>query len=278
MSKRQYPVVKDTPDPKDHILPLASRARAVALPSSTSLLPFLGPVKDQGQLGACTGFAFAGMREFLYRCFTKYEHVKYADPNQAVFSPMFQYFIEREMEHDVNEDGGAQSRTGMQVLARTGICLEKTWPYDPNKFTAPPSEAAMEECQKFKIGAYHRVPDLDTLRSVLASGYVASFAFMVYESFESDAVSQTGVMPLPAKGEDVLGGHETLAFGYDDQKQQVLVRNSWGPDWGSSGNFAVPYSFFSLGDDKDGNPTGIMDMWVGHLGPAWGASPKAAKK
>jgi C1A family cysteine protease len=40
-----------------------------------------------------------------------------------------------------------------------------------------------------------------------------------------------------------LGGHTVLAIGYDDDRQQVLVQNSRGADWGGSGTFWMPYSW-----------------------------------
>ena len=35
---------------------------------------------------------------------------------------------------------------------------------------------------------------------------------------------QTGDVPLPARGEKLLGGHAVLAVGYDDATQRFLVR------------------------------------------------------
>jgi len=69
------------------------------------------------------------------------------------------------------------------------------------------------------------------------------FGFCVYSSFEGDQVAQTGVMPMPAPNEQVLGGHCVVAVGYDDMKQMVTVRNSWGTGWGQSGYFEMPYAF-----------------------------------
>ena len=65
---------------------------------------------------------------------------------------------------------------------------------------------------------------------------------MVYESFESPEVAQTGVMPIPQPGEQPLGGHAVLAVGYDDAKQVLIVRNSWGTAWGDGGYFYMPYA------------------------------------
>jgi C1A family cysteine protease len=69
---------------------------------------------------------------------------------------------------------------------------------------------------------------LAQMQGCLASGYPFVFGFTVYESFESDTVAQTGIVPMPAQGEQVLGGHCVVAVGYDDTQRRFIVRNSWG--------------------------------------------------
>lgn len=255
---RLYPVKKDKPDARDHI----AAPMGFALPSSVDLSMFLGPVKDQQELGACTGFAFCGMREFLYRRFSKYEKTKITTDDMPIFSPMFLYYKERELEGDIHQDNGADSRTGLVVLAKSGVCLETSDPYHPATFDVVPTESQLAEAANYKIGAYHRVLNLETLLSVLASGYVASLAFYVYSSFESHDVEITGAMPMPSPDEAVLGGHEVLVYGYNNDARVVFVRNSWGIGWGKSGNFTMPFDFFNL-------ENGVMDMWIGHLGKPW---------
>ncbi|MGH3548000.1 MAG: hypothetical protein ACRDQU_07770 [Pseudonocardiaceae bacterium] len=44
----------------------------------------------------------------------------------------------------------------------------------------------------------------------------------------SDEVAHTGVVPMPAPDEHMLGGQAVLAVGYDDAEQRFKVRNSWG--------------------------------------------------
>jgi C1A family cysteine protease len=66
---------------------------------------------------------------------------------------------------------------------------------------------------------------------------------MVYESFESQHVAQTGNVPMPAPSESAIGGHAVLAVGYDDKHRQFLVRNSWGSSWGKKGYCHMPYEY-----------------------------------
>ena len=83
--------------------------------------------------------------------------------------------------------------------------------------------------------------------SCLAEGYPFVFGMSVYESFESAAVARTGVVPMPKKGERMVGGHAVMAVGYDQPKKRLLVRNSWGTDWGQKGYFVLPFAYL---DDR----------------------------
>ncbi|KAF3001178.1 hypothetical protein E8E14_007785 [Neopestalotiopsis sp. 37M] len=51
------------------------------------------------------------------------------------------------------------------------------------------------------------------------------------------------LQPRDADGNIIFSGHAVLAIGYDDDRQQVLVQNSWGSTWGGDGTFWVPYDW-----------------------------------
>jgi C1A family cysteine protease len=53
----------------------------------------------------------------------------------------------------------------------------------------------------------------------------------------------TGLVPMPGPQEHCLGGHAVMIVGYDDETQHVIVRNSWGTDWGIKGYFWLPYEY-----------------------------------
>ena len=49
-------------------------------------------------------------------------------------------------------------------------------------------------------------------------------------------------MPYPnTKRERLLGGHAVLLVGYDKDTEVYIARNSWGPNWGDSGYFYMPF-------------------------------------
>jgi len=48
---------------------------------------------------------------------------------------------------------------------------------------------------------------------------------------------------MPKRSERMIGGHAVMAIGYDQSKKCLLVRNSWGADWGLGGYFTLPFAY-----------------------------------
>ena len=113
----------------------------------------------------------------------------------------------------------------------------------PIRIRVPPAHtrrsrhrAVTPQRKSHTVKLYQRLtPVLNTLKGCLASGYPFVFGFTVYESFESPQVAKTGIVPMPGPTEKVVGGHAVVCVGYDDTKQQFIVRNSWGDELGNSG-------------------------------------------
>ena len=208
------------------------------LPSVVDLRPQCPPVYDQGQLGSCTANAIAGALEF--------DAARQSLP-VATPSRLFIYYNERVIEGTVNSDSGAQIRDGIKSVAAQGDCPETEWPYDPSQFAVQPSLACYADAVKHQAVIYEAVDqNLDSLRGCLAAGFPFVYGFTVYQSFESSAVEETGVVPMPGVLFDQpVGGHAVMAVGYDDAAQTFTVRNSWGPTWGDAGYFHFPYAYMT---------------------------------
>jgi C1A family cysteine protease len=57
---------------------------------------------------------------------------------------------------------------------------------------------------------------------------------------------------LPSDDDEFIGGHSVMAVGFDDIKEEFIIRNSWGINWGISGHFYMPYEYIldnKLSDD-----------------------------
>jgi C1A family cysteine protease len=236
-SIKRYGWVPDLPDARDYMYaaPVEMMAK---LPSKVDLRPNCPPVYDQGQLGSCTGNAIAGAVQF--------DREKQKLKPDFVPSRLFIYYGERVIEGTVNSDAGAQIRDGIKVVAKQGVPPETDWPYDITKFADKPPPKAFTDALKDLAVSYSRVAqNLGQMKGCLASGFPFVFGFTVYDNFESQQVAQTGVVPMPASGESVLGGHAVVAVGFDDGQQRFIVRNSWGTGWGMQGYFTIPYAYLT---------------------------------
>lgn len=221
------------PDLRDHI------ADASELPILDEVDPRaeLPGVFDQGHLGSCTANAVAAAVEY---------DAKLNGSDPGTLSRLWIYYYERKLEGaPADQDTGAFGRDGLKVCHKMGVPLEKDWPYDISKFSEQPPDSLSSEAAQHRISNYRVVPrNLDSMKAVLSNRQTIAFGFTVYESFESDEVAKTGIVPMPTRGEKTLGGHEVLLVGYlKDQPNYGLVRNSWGDGWALKGYFLMPWSY-----------------------------------
>ena len=241
---RKYGWRPDTPDFRDHILSLPWKSKEELLKGvdlrTTGKLP---PVYDQGQTSSCTANAIGAAIE--------YDMVWQSRPD-FVPSRLFIYYNEREMEGTVNSpDAGAEIRDGIKSVASQGVISETIWPFDLNNVTVKPPETVYQQATKNIIKQYSRVPVmLHNIQNVLQHRIPVVFGITLYQSFESNAVAQTGMVPMPSTSESVVGGHAMLIVGYNET--HFIVRNSWGSGWGEGGYCYMPIEYVTntnLADD-----------------------------
>jgi C1A family cysteine protease len=248
MAQHIYNLKKQIPDARDYqVKDLLAAVAPVTIPASF-LLTNDPAIYNQGNLGSCTANAGAAARIMLTNL-TK------------DMARMFLYWEERNIEGTVSTDAGAQMRDIGNALATYGICEANYDPYNISQFTNPPTAKAVANALKYKIKSYHSVSDVAEIKQTIATlKQPVLVGIDVYDSFESDAVALNGIVPMPnVQTEQMLGGHAVLAIGYDDSKQWVMMRNSWGKNWGATingkrGYFYLPYAYFTSGY--------AYDFWV----------------
>ncbi len=201
-------------------------------PRGEHIMPW---IYDQGQLGSCTANAVAAALQ--------YNHGVVYGPKARRPSRLDIYYGERSLEGQLGlGDTGANGRDGFKFAQQTGYLLEKpAWPYDISTFEDPPPPGIRHKL----LQPYAAVPQTQlAIQTALSNKQTVAFGFTVYDSFESQAVADTGVVPLPASSEGVLGGHEMLAIGYlASDPSHVLCRNSWGEGWGLAGYCLMPWKY-----------------------------------
>ena len=225
-----------------------------ATPARADVSGGMPAVYDQGNLGSCTANAGAALAEFLTK---KQGWLDYMPARLAI------YYWNRQLEGTVSEDSGSSLADTAKTLSTKGAPNETRWPYDIAKFTNTPTAAVVANAKQHIIKDPLQVTqNMDDIRACIAFGYPIIFGFTVYESFESDAVAKTGILSMPKRGEQVVGGHAVVACGYDDYTKMVKVRNSWGPAWGQKGYFQMPYDFIANSNLAD-------DFWSAHQISGW---------
>ncbi|MCW9097878.1 MAG: hypothetical protein OQJ93_10855, partial [Ignavibacteriaceae bacterium] len=229
-----------------------SEPAKLSLPASVDLRPWCSPVEDQGSLGSCTANAGVGIVEY----FERRAFGKHIDASR-----LFLYKVTRNMLHWTG-DRGAFLRTTMGALVLFGVPPEEYWKYIIADFDKEPPAFCYAFAQNYQAISYFRYDPPGTPKNVLlarikaylAAGIPSMFGFTVYNSIYQ--ASSTGKIPYPVPHESILGGHAIDAVGYDDNMKikntnlggiettgALLIRNSWGTGWGSSGYGWLPYEY-----------------------------------
>lgn len=189
------------------------------------------PIRDQGQLGSCTAFAWTGALQHL--AMKENLNTALVEPSELAF-----YWQERNLIGSIGNDSGASLGDGARVSMQIGWVAENTWPYDIGKFKDTPPTQPTLDTALVCLSVYQNFLDL---RSALADGYGVPFGISVYQSFEQ---ATNGHIPIPDHGKEILlGGHAIVLVGYDDANSLFVFRNSWGVSWGDHGYGYIPYQY-----------------------------------
>jgi C1A family cysteine protease len=236
---------KDEKDKRDFKL---SSAMEVSLETGVNYIDwykYMSPVKDQGRLGSCVGFAVAAMKEFQEYT----EHMaevkagkKYTRKHdQYDLSEAWIYWNSKKIDPWPNQEG-TSIRCAMKVLHRIGVPCEAGWKYD-DRFKGEPESWASLVAKWGLIDSYYRISSVDELRTALQVGPVVIGIGCFEEIFKPNF--ETGVVSYPANPSNLLGGHAICAVGYSDNTKMIKFKNSWGTQWGKKGYGFLSYRYIN---------------------------------
>jgi len=219
-------------------------------PTSVDLRPWCSPIEDQDDLGSCTANAGVGLLEY----FQRRAFGKHLDASR-----LFLYKVTRNL-LGWTGDEGAHLRTTMKAMVLFGIPPESYWPYILDRFDEEPPAFCYAFAQSYQTTKYYRLDPpgqstsktLAAVKESLAAGLPPMFGFSVYSSIP-DMGDGKGEIPFPSRGDAFEGGHAVVAVGYDDKKKisgntgALMIRNSWGTEWGMAGYGWLPYTYVEAG-------------------------------
>ncbi len=228
----------------------------LSLPNEVDLIPWCSPIEDQGKLGSCTANAGVGLVEY----FETKAFGKHIDASR-----LFLYKVTRNLMH-LTGDTGAFLRTTMGSMVLFGVPPEEYLLYVVEDFDVEPSAFCYSFARNYQAISYYRLDPqgitreelLKRIKANLAGKLPSMFGFVVYESIRQAQLS--GKIPFPTPNERRLGGHAIISVGYDDDIKikniipsgeettgALMIRNSWGEDWGNKGYGWLPYKYVLTG-------------------------------
>ena len=258
---RSLDVRPDDSDARDYIF-----APSLALLPPTQ--PFLGgvPILDQGEEGACVGFALATVINLSLR-----RRRLLAGPRggrrgafDTVSARMLYELAKRYDEWKGENYDGTSPRGAMKGWHHHGVALDKVWPswvakrhgrLVPDRAFTP---KRADEAKHQPIGAYYRIIDSDVshMQAAVVEGDAVLASAWVHDGWDSGNLvrSKKGgpLRILPQRRGKGL--HAFAIVGYT--RDGFVIQNSWGRTWGSAGLALLHY-----------------EDWMEHRQDAWVVRP-----
>jgi hypothetical protein len=225
------------------------------------------PVLDQGQEGACVGFALATVINvsILQRIETQALRTGGTKKFDQVSARMLYEIAKRYDEWKGKHYDGTSPRGAIKGWHHHGVASERAWSSKGRRtknnlwvvdraFTVEREE----EAKKRPIGAYYRVIDSDVshLQAALVEGDAVLASAWVHNGWDARILSShrgKGYPVIPFR-QRAKGLHAFAIVGYTPGG--FIIQNSWGRNWGKGGLALLHY-----------------DDWMEHRQDAWVSRP-----
>lgn len=216
------------PEKTAEVLPDKLMFKSSKIPESYVIKNDVG-IYDQGTIGSCTANAICAV--------LKHKKIGIMEPSR-----LFLYYNSRE---NKDRDEGSSIDFALSTLGSYGICRESLHNY--KKGLKKPSEKSYKNASKHIIERCIPVNiSKESFKIIIASDHMIIFGFLVNEDFEN---IKPGQILNYNKNLEVLGGHAVVCVGYN--LSGILVRNSYGLEWGDKGYFYMSWEYLESGACSD---------------------------
>jgi hypothetical protein len=192
----------------------------------------LGPVKNQGDKGACVGYTLALILAAL--------RVTAGLPFVELSSD-FLWQLARSMEGNAGQNDGVVVDDAWKAARDVGVPNILDQPDSEQSITTQPTaeqRAAASEC---RIASWHTVTAWADVKAVLAAGYPLSCMIPAYDAYDNtghDGVIQTSTIEADCAK---IPNHETTVAGY--WAGFAILQGSWGTGFAAHGTVLVPEQY-----------------------------------
>ncbi len=233
--------------------------RLTPLPDQIVNCDSVPKILDQGNEGACTGFALAAVINYLLK----------ARNIERFVSPRMLYEMARRYDEWPGENyEGSSARGAMKGWVAHGVCAYDSWLPNKRGFHHL-TPAIAEEAQGTPGGAYYRVMhrQIRDMHAALAEVGILYVTLMVHRGWDEPGPEKRKIvyvesgnmrereLPIIERQGRAEGGHAVAIVGYTEEG--FIVQNSWGEEWGADGFALLPYEDYLLH---------ATDVWVAQLG------------
>ncbi len=271
---------KDAADLRDRLFQPSAISLPDEFPEQKQLVQFLPAytgaklILDQGREGACTGFGLSCVINYL-------RWVKAGLPAkmESVSPRMLYTLARRHDEYEGENYDGSSCRGALKGWFNNGVCLESSWPYEPEK-SNPAKYGFAAQATQHTLGVYYRI-DTKSITDMQAA--IAQHRAIFVSAFTHDGWSDVpSVKKLPRRHADLPhiefdgrpvtdGGHAFALVGFN--AYGFILQNSWGTAWGAGGFAVISYlDWLANGMDAWVLSLGVPGVVAGRLAVTQGAT------
>ena len=263
--KRLLDVRQDRLDLRDRVYQPVLKSLASTYPETTYINHILKCyheeklILDQGDNGACSGYALASVINYLL---WKQEDKKQTKKSSAeiVSSKMLFNLARIYDEWDGEDYEGSSCRGAMKGWHKHGVCSESYWEFDKEE----PKDGWDTNSIEKPLGAYYRVnkdsiSDIQAALCEVGALYVSAsihdgwWELNNYKDKNIEDIERD--LPIIPYEPFSQGNHAFVIVGYT--RQGFIIQNSWGKEWGNCGFAILSYKEWL----KNG-----LDVWVAVMG------------